>query len=523
MTIKKKLYSIIFILNIFCSFIFQINGQIIIPLKKNLNSYYIKIFYDQEIKKSEYVKINMALDFSFIPLPQLSDAKIEYENEIIEIDNKEFNTKLISCNNFYLENNTNFNLKSFTFYSLPKAELNKDFINKVSTRYADLYQGQLGLSPIYEDDFTNILYILKKKELIKKMSFGISFNYKEKKEDILFFGEIENNNIIKKDLIKNKNVITKFDMNKKLVKKYNKWGFKLDAIVIEKTDELIKNIKHKYFSYFNIIEDRIFVPDKILEYFISRIFSTYIKNKICFVTEYSDKKFINCYKNKLIKEKLIFPNIIFVVDNHSFKLTYDDLFINSPNNNEIIFIIQKNYYDIDTSIILFGSRFLKKYITEFDLEQNQIIFHSENILPNVNLDKIEDDSWKDMIRDYNKEIEHYDSNYGNEKEEEDNSDINYDNEDNESDQIDKNDLNKNSDNKDKEKEEGKIKDNDNNKKEKSDIVIDYGIYFKYFVCILIIIIIFFGIFIFFKVRKNIRINKEKPYFKQPFNEEKVDE
>ena len=508
----KNLINVIFLLNILFLLFSTINGQIIVPMKKNLNSYYVKIFYDKDPNKSEFVKINMALYFTFIPLPQLIDYKIHSENEIIEIDNNEYITELISYNNLYLENNIDYNLDNFYFYSINKTKINNDFTNMQSTKYINLFKGQFGLSPILESDNTNILYILKQKHLINKMSFGLCFNYNKENNDILFFGEIEEK--IKNDLLKNKNIITKFDMNQKLIKKYNKWGFKLDGIVVEKNTGLIKNVKHKYFAYFNIIEDRIFVPDKIMEYLISRIFNNYIKNKICFVTEYGDKKFINCYKKKINKEKNFFPNIIFVVDNYSFKLTFNDLFINSINSNEIIFIIQKNYYDIDTSIILFGSRFLKKYITEFDFEQKKIIFHSENILPKINLAQIEDDSWKDMIRDYNKEIEHYDSNYGNEKEEEDEEDNNDDNIENEN-------INNDNDDNIKSDEEKKIINEDINKKEKE--FADYKINYKHILIIFIIIIIIVSIFIFFKVRKKIRINKEKDYFKEPLDDSKYKE
>ena len=89
MKIKKSIFNIILILFI------QINGQIIIPMMKNLNSYYIKIIYDEDKKKSEFVKINMALDYTFIPLSDLNNTKIHSEDELIEIDNQEFNTKLI--------------------------------------------------------------------------------------------------------------------------------------------------------------------------------------------------------------------------------------------------------------------------------------------------------------------------------------------------------------------------------------------------------------------------------------------
>ena len=499
---------------IFSLIIDVINGQVIIPMKKDLNSYYIKIFCNKEKTKYEYMKINMAIDFTFVPISeQMIDYKIHSENEIIEIDNKEYNTKLISCNNFYLENNNNYNLDLFNFYSINKTEITQSKIDIDNTKYTNLYKGQFGLSPIYENDNLNMLYILKQNKLINSLSFGFAFNeIKNNDDDFSFFGEIEEKN--KNEILKTKKIITKFDLNKKLLKKYNKWGFKLDALVIEKTSGLIKNIKHKYFAYFNLIEDRIFVPDKIMEYIISRVFNIYIKNKICFVTEYSDKKFINCYKKKLIKEKKNFPNIIFVVNNYSFKLTYDDLFINSVNDNEIIFIIQKNYYDIDTSIILFGSRFIKKYITEFDLENYKIIFHSDNILPKINLELIEDDSWKDMIRDYNKEIEHYDSNYGNDKESENDNDEN----DEDNDNINNEDKNEkeNIDNNVNNKTRNDIENKNNIIKENS----DYGIFIKTFFAIIIIIFIFLGIYVFFKERKKIRINSEKDYFKQPFNNNK---
>ena len=304
-----------------------------------------------------------------------------------------------------------------------------------------------------------------------------------------------------------------FLLTKKLLKKYNKWGTKIEALVVEKKNEIVKHTKHKYFAYFNIIEDRIFVPDKIMEYIISRIFNTYIKNNICFITEYFEKKFINCKKNKIIEEKENFPSIIFVIKRFAFKMTFDDLFIDSIKETELIFIIQKNYYDIDTSIILFGSRFFKKYLMEFDLDSNspKITFHSDKILPTINLDNIEDDFWRDMVRDYNKETEHYDSNYG-----EDSSDEEDDKDNKEDD--DKNTTNLDDDNNDRNNNGG---DGDKNKKIKFEI--EYKSFYKLIFVLLLIVIIFVGICIFLKYRKRIRIEKEKKYFNQPLNNENNNE
>ena len=90
MEMKKFGYDFIILLNIFCCVIIQINGQVIVPMKKNLNSYYVKIYYDKDKHKSEFVKINMALDFTFIDFSNIQDFNIYSEDEIIELDNKEY-------------------------------------------------------------------------------------------------------------------------------------------------------------------------------------------------------------------------------------------------------------------------------------------------------------------------------------------------------------------------------------------------------------------------------------------------
>ena len=219
------------------------------------------------------------------------------------------------------------------------------------------------------------------------------------------------------------------------------------------------------------------------------------------------------------KEKANFPNILFVVNNYSFKLKYEDLFINSIKENEIIFIIQKNYYDIESDIILFGSRFLKKYVVQFDFEEKKIIFNSDEVLPTVNLAQIDDDFWKDMIRDYNKETEHYDSNYDN------NNDIDDENEDDESD-IYNNKKNSDIDIKIKNKNENTPPFNDNNNNNKIDNNnndFDFSWIIKSFAVIIIIIIVFFGLYKFIKMRKKVRLNNEKDYFQQPLNNNEKNE
>ena len=502
--INKFLLAIVLIIIIFNLFML-IKSQLIIPISKDINSYYVKIFFDNEKKKSEFVKINMALDLTFIPLSKNyssksnSDAIIYSENEIIEVNDIEYNTKVISMNNFFFEEN-NINLNNFKFFYICKKDIDKEDINKDNKIYSNLFDGQLGLSPIYDDNNYNLLYILKKQNIISQMSFGL-FLGKNKNNNYLFFGSIDKN---KNEIFKAMSLSHIIPLDKKLLKKYNKWGTKIEALVVEKKNEIIKHTKHKYFAYFNTIEDRIFVPDKILEYIISRIFNSYIKNNICFITEYSEKKFINCKKNKIIEEKDNFPSIIFVIKKYAFKLTFDDLFIESIKETELIFIIQKNYYDIDTSIILFGSRFFKKYLIEFDLDLNapKISIHSDKILPTINLDNIEDDFWRDMVRDYNKETEHYDSNYGHDEE-----DTNNNNDDTTNIKSDKNGRNNTGDN---------ANDGDKNKKIKFEI--EYNFLYKLIFVLFFVVIIFAGICVCLHYRKKIRYEKEKKYFNQPLNE-----
>ena len=471
----------------------KIQNVLFVPLEKVINSYYIKIYLSLNQKYFEYAKINLALDFTFIPLKNvLSDNKevqIFSENEIVDIDNLEYNSKLISKNNFYIDEKNEFNINNFKFYSVNKNELNLEEINKNNKNYANLFIGQIGLGPIYENDDLNLIHVLKSQNVINYSSFGISLGNK-KDENFLFFGK-PNQNDERIEVFKNKKFSQNINLDTKLLKKYNKWGIKLDALVIETNNQLIKHTRHRYFAYFNPIEDRIFVPEKIMDYIISRIFKLYIKKKICFVSEYNDKKFINCQKDKILEEEDFFPKIIFVIKKFVFRLKFEDLFIDSLNRNEMIFIIQKNYYDIDTNIICFGNRFFKKFIIEFDLEKKDIIFNSDKPLSTINLDIIQDDSWKDIIRDPNKEIEHYDTNYGNEG------------------NIISNKSNNNITTK-------KGNENEENKKEidydnKYDFILKYIWIFFFFIIIFIVLITFLNI------RKKFRIEKQKNYFEQPLN------
>jgi hypothetical protein len=236
-----------------------------VPITKNMNSYYIKVFFDKDKKRSEFIKINMALDFTFIPFSQnysKSEGLIYSEDEIVEIDYKEFNTKLISANYFILEEQNNMNLNNLRFYYIHKKDLDENDINKGYNVYNTLYFGQLGLGPLYDDDNLNILYALKQQNLINYMSFGILFG-ENKNNNYLYLGNIDE---IKKDALGEKEASFVVDLDKKLLKKYNKWGTRIDGIVQDKTKNLIKHARHKYFEYFNLVEDRIFVPDKIMEY-----------------------------------------------------------------------------------------------------------------------------------------------------------------------------------------------------------------------------------------------------------------
>ena len=129
----KFFFSLYFFSLIFISIIPKIHSQIKVPITKNMNSYYIKVFFDKDKKRSEFIKINMALDFTFIPFSQnysKSEGLIYSEDEIVEIDYKEFNTKLISANYFILEEQNNMNLNNLRFYYIHKKDLDKYDINK---------------------------------------------------------------------------------------------------------------------------------------------------------------------------------------------------------------------------------------------------------------------------------------------------------------------------------------------------------------------------------------------------------
>ena len=125
--------------------------------------------------------------------------------------------------------------------------------------------------------------------------------------------------------------------------------------------------------------DYYFSTKQYFESIKNKFFELYISKGICRINKlkefYLRYQFITCDK-EFNKELIHFPKLSLVNTyyNHTFILTYNDLFIEA--NNEIIFLMFYNPWNPNS--FMFGKNFMKKYQFIFRYDQKNIGFLKYN-------------------------------------------------------------------------------------------------------------------------------------------------
>lgn len=149
----------------------------------------------------------------------------------------------------------------------------------------------------------------------------------------------------------------------------DQWGCNITKISINN-----QNYYDNSYSLFRSDENRILVPEEILNFTIDTIFKDYFENDICSYTTYPlppTRKYIDCRCNRLNET---FPNITISLGNFNFILSYKDLF--RVFHNACSFIIEYDTNYPEKYII--GNDFFLKYTTKFDYANNMISFYSDD-------------------------------------------------------------------------------------------------------------------------------------------------
>lgn len=207
------------------------------------------------------------------------------------------------------------------------------------------------------DDYSHsIIHNYKSKGIINKLAFYLSPNDDDSK------GEIQ--------IGENKNIEnSKYFGFCSPEKNQTNWGCFYTGLKIEK-DEIID----PSFVVFSTTENRLIVPENVLDAIVNKIFPLYFDKGMCTYTKYPLpplRKYVDCHCNQINET---FPNITIIINNYNFVLTYKELFRSFYNACTFIFELDTKYQEK----YVFGIDFLLKYTTKFDYESNTISFYSDD-------------------------------------------------------------------------------------------------------------------------------------------------
>ena len=242
--------------------------------------------------------------------------------------------------------------------------LNTETPIETNFTFYSTYDGQLlsidsfgfGLSFVDTNySLINRLYDIK---LIELKVFG--FLFENSFYGKMFFGGIPKNELI--DYTHHISCHSSF--------KYNNWNCKMNKISIQNKHYLFTG-DDGYF-YFDTSQFGITAPSKFIDYLKKEIFGKYFEHKIC------------TQLNSLVGSKTIkidclaagihdFPDFKFLIENTIFRLTKQDLF--ECSNDKCVFQINQSIVGKDKWV--FGTSFLRKYISSFNYQDGIIKFYSK--------------------------------------------------------------------------------------------------------------------------------------------------
>ena len=371
--------NLILILFLF-SFIFT---QIQIDYEEIGNSFCIEISTDENNTNNNniFIKINLSNNNTFVPIDFNLTHPIHSHligKGKVFVDKIKYKTSIVKGT--FILNKNKIIFYNFIYQCIPIKNTFQNFF------------GQIGLVPNFFHENFSLIHKMKEEKIIDKIKFSFYKMDNNKLQSLMFFGSFPEN-LINNNNNKFNNV--SIDVNDS---KFNLWGNFLEEIIIKNNNENEKfyfndfnqnnnnnnnNNNNEFFVYFNTIEDRIFVPDFIMDFLDEKIFKKYYENNACVKNIENEKRFINCQMN-LLKN---FPEIFIVVNNGKYiKLTEKELFINLYKN-KTVFIIQKNYYDNpEDNLIMLGTRVFRNGIIEFDYELKVVNLYNNLIGLNYNND-----------------------------------------------------------------------------------------------------------------------------------------
>ena len=331
---------------IFFLFIFSIQAdQYFSDIFLDSETFSISIFIEDT--KTFNAIADLESEFSYIddntlPLSSLTSASKINDKLTFQIDNKESNGIEVKDNASINKNTLKINDFSFIIYPSSFSKL-----KSISFGYK------------YRKNH-NLIYLMKKANLIKKAQFTIEINNNSKGK--IYYGELSN------DILNP----YKYTLNIPVKSSNKNWDFELGFLFI---GEISYKYENTYYynqnkASFSGNSKGILAPEMAFYFIVDNVFNETINKNVCRKT-ISENNEIECVCDKLKEENL--KQITFVIKDKSIVFNTKEYF--DIIGNRCVFQIKFN--NVKRDEWKFGISFLSKFLSTFDYEKGVIILRTK--------------------------------------------------------------------------------------------------------------------------------------------------
>lgn len=298
-------------------------------------------------RKNIPLQVSLSNNFTYITDTHYKEHKSQYlqiinKNKIIIINQRKAKGDIV-IDVIRLNTETPIDT-NFTFYSTYDGQL--------------LSVDSIGFGLSFVDTNYSIIYRLYEHKIIEHKIFG--FLFENSFTGKMFFGGVPKNELVNFD--------HHVSCNSSF--KYNNWNCKMNKISIQNKHYLFHG-DDGYF-YFDTSQFGVTAPSKFIDYLKKEIFRKYFEQKIC--TQLNSLVGGKTIKIDCLSEGINdFPDFKFLIENTIFRLTKQDLF--ECFSDKCVFQVNQSIVGKDKWV--FGTSFLRKYISIFNHQDGTIKFYSK--------------------------------------------------------------------------------------------------------------------------------------------------
>jgi hypothetical protein len=335
------------------------------------------IITDKTLKYSYHLNygkycINIAIVNESLSIPYLLPIDISTNNsifELLESTPSEYIGNTIYLTQSYLQYiPVQILSKQISLFEIHNTTIPLSILNINNITHAKLVSPRLGFAFKFNDISMSFIHQLKQRSYIDKASFTFVGVNRDHNINDMYFGTIPQH-IIKDSMLHNT-----CKVNKTRIHDHSGWNCMIDYVYFDNDVNNIYNANNVV--YFTTVRSDTIVPMKFVHFVKNNILRNAFDNKMCYGSK-KDEMLIMCvcsYLNNIGKVGFVIEGYL-----HLFKI--EDIFdIYQPGYSDNDFCELVIVPNIDEDVWIFGTDFLRNYISEFNYETESVTLYSENII-----------------------------------------------------------------------------------------------------------------------------------------------